>query len=157
MPNSSRIMNGPSKRLSTSLGWRRTSLTSLLKNDSRRMIGLNIIVVRLLHQSNKHVVKWRHILVGLLHVYLGMLLDHVEDLRQAVAGVIDIDIQQPWLLGRAPHVLDDVLALDNFGDIIGLRGIDDQLNNLAAKCPAPQVIGRVDMNHPPGEIGRASC
>src|SRR4051812_5112582 len=43
MPKSSRIRNGPNIRLSTSRGWRRISLISLLKKESSRMITLGII------------------------------------------------------------------------------------------------------------------
>src|SRR5262245_1525914 len=147
MPKSSRIRKGPSSRLSTSRGWRRTSLTSLLKNESRRMNGLNMSLfrLRLLHELNKNVVERRHILIGLLDRDVRMLLHDVEDDRQTSCGVVDIQVEQAGLAARAPHIVDGRVALEDLCSVQRVRRIDNQLDHLAAERPTPQVLRRIDM------------
>src|SRR5262249_49790239 len=125
MPNSSRIRKGPSSRLSTSRGWRRTSLTSLLKNDSRRMNGLNMGSFRLrsLHELNKNVVEGWLIFLSLLDGNVGMLLHDIEDHRQASCGVVDIQVEQAGLAARAPHIVDSRVALEDLRCVERMRRI----------------------------------
>src|SRR5690349_21433528 len=134
MPNSSRIRNGPSSRLSTSRGWRRISLTSLLKNDSRRMNGLNMSVfrLRLLHELNKNIIERRVVLFSLLNDNIGMFAHDAEDQRQAGRGVVDVEIEQAGLAARAPHVVDGRVALEDLRRIQRVRRVDDQLDHFAA-------------------------
>src|SRR4051794_9101548 len=100
-----RIKKGPSTRLSTSRGWRRTSASSLAKKESIRMMPLitehlfacavRIFFRRLLHQNDEDVVERRLEFLGVAHVDGGVGAELLDHLRNTRAGVVHIDMQGP--------------------------------------------------------------